>query len=330
MGLINDSDFVSSLDMLALDPEITKAAAAECITVDGPAGIAAQACDEVGQKLLLETQAFTGFLPPFAMPYNQTAAVLNLVGPSVNRARIALAQVIVGPQNPMESSIAKPSHVKRYGIYLALSLFYRAAFYRKANDRYDNKRKMYEDEIRKKYWPRLFNQGCPIVYKPMACPGAIHEYNTGIWGPANVSTVAGTNAGAAAYDVAISWVDNTKYISPALKGNAESAPSATVPAVNAAIGQVLQISIAGLNPPNGQAPLNLALGQSLVMPGSASGWNVYVGTAGGILYLQNAAPINIGTLSYKLPGAPVLSGYAADQGQYADAYFTMQKTLMRG
>lgn len=331
MALFNDADFVTSADMLALDPEVTKVATAEVITVDTPGGIAAQACNEVGQKLLTETQAFTGFMPPFMMPYNQTAAVLNLVGPTVNRSRVGLSQVIVSPANPQDSSLAGVSHLKRFAIYTALYLFYRAAFFKKLNDRYDMKRKMYEEEIRKKYWPRLWNQGTPIVYKPMACPGAIHEYNTGAWSNSNVTTVAGTNAnGTTLYDVAITWVDQTKYFGPTNKGNAESAPSARAAQISVATAQVLRVSIAGLNPPNGLTPINVQLGQGLVIPGNASGWNIYVGAPDGILYLQNATPIPIGTLAYSLSGAPVLSGYQADQGQYPDALFTMQKTLMRG
>lgn len=331
MALFNDADFISSADMLALDPEIQNVADAQTITVDGPAGIAAQACDEVGQKILLETQAFTGFMPPFAMPYNQTAAVLNLVGPTVNRSRIALSQVIISPSNPSEMSIAKPSHLKRYAIYVALQMFYRAAFFKKKDDRFDNKRKSFEEEIRKKYWPRFHGQGVPIAYKPMACPGAIHEFNVGNWSSSNVSTVAGVNANAtASYDVAITWVDNTAYVSPSIKGNLESAPSARAVAVSVPTSTVLQISIVGLNPPNGLAPLNVQLGQSLIVPGKASGWNVYVGAQGGTLYLQNSTPVAIATLTYTLPGPPTLSGYQADQGQFPDALFTMQRTLMRG
>jgi len=331
MSLFTDLDFVSSADMLALDPEITKVAAAEFITIDTPSGIAAQACDEVGQKILVEAQAFSGFMPPFAMPYNQTAAVLNLVGPTINRSRVTLNQVIVTGANPTETSVAKPSALKRYAIYFALYMFYRAAFYKKMNDRYDNKRKMYEAEIRKKYWPRLFNQGVPICYKPLACPGAIHEWNVGVWDVTRVSAVAGVNTNApTSYDVAITWVDNTRYLTPINKGNSESAPSARVSGFSVPTGDVLNIDISVLNPPNGMNPLNTALGQGLVIPGIASGWNIYVGTQGGTLYLQNSIPIPILTTAYSLPGAPVLSGYAADTGQYFDACFTLQKTLMRG
>jgi hypothetical protein len=329
--LFTDADFVNSADLLSLDPEVAKVSAAEGITVDSPAGIAAQACDEVGQKLLTEMQAFTGFMPPVAMPYNQTAAVINMVGPTVNRSRIALAQIVVTPPNPTQMAVSKPSALKRYTVYTALEMFYRAAFYKKTNDRYDNKRKMYAEEIRKKYWPRFFSQGVPIAYKPLACPGAIHEWNAGIWDSTRVSTVAGVNAGGTTLcDVVITWVDQTKYLLPTNKGNSESGPSAIVAGVSVTTATVLHIDISNLNPPNGLSPLNVSLGQGLVIPGNASGWNVYVGATGSTLYLQNATPIAIATKTYTLAGAPTLSGYQPDSGQYPDALFTMMKTLMRG
>lgn len=331
MSLFTDLDFVTSADMLALDPEVSKVATAESILIDSPAGIAAQACDEIGQKLLVDSQAFSGFMPPFAMPYNQTAAVLNLVGPTINRSRIALSQVVVSTANPTESSVAKPSSLKRYAIYMALRLFYRAAFFKKTNDRYDNKRKMYEEEIRRFYWPRFFNQGVPICYKPLACPGAVHEWNVGVWDSTRVSLAAGTNVNATTlYDVAVTWVDQTRYLSHQSKGNSESAPSARAAGISVTTANVLHVDISVLTPPNGLNPLNSALGQGLVIPGIASGWNVYVGLQGGALYLQNASPIAIGTTAYTLAGPPVLSGYQADSGQYPDAFFTLQKTLMRG
>ena len=224
------------------------------------------------------------------------------------------------------------SALKRYGIYVALYLFYRAAFYKKVNDRYDKKRQMFETEMCKKYWPRFLQQGAsPSPISPWPAPARSTNSTPSTWGPSNVTTVAGTNGNAAlSYDVAITWVDNSQYVSPAIKGNAESAPSAIAPAVSVATANVLQISIAGLNAPNGLAPLNVQLGQSLVVPGKASGWNVYVGSEGGTLYLQNATPIGIATLTYTPAGAPVLSGYQADNGQFPDALLTQMKTLMRG
>lgn len=326
MALFLDANFVSSADLIRLDPEVTKVAQAEQIQIDTTDGIAAQACDEVGQKILSENQAFTGFLPPFAQPYTQTAAVINLVGPSVNRARIPLSQIVVS--SPLDATL---SGLKRYAVYSALVLFYRAAFYKKVNDRYDNKRKMYEEEIRKKYWPRFYNQGCPIVNRPLAAPGALHEFQAGVWDASRLSLVAGTNPATANYDVAITWVDQSKYVSPSVKGNAESGASALLSAFQITAANVLQVDITPLNPPNGQAPVNVMLGQGLIVPGNATGWNLYVGASGaGTLFLQNAAPIPVATKQYIMLGAPVLSGAILDAGQWPESYLTMQRTLFRG
>jgi hypothetical protein len=332
--LFTDADFISSADLTSIDPEVVDISRAEKIVLDSSlgaaSGINAQACDEVGQRLLQETQAFSGFMPPFAMPYNQTAAVLNLVGPTVNRSRISLSQIVVSGVNPTELSSAKMSALKRYAVYEALVMFYRAAYYRKTTDRYEKRMQLYENEVRRKHWPRFFNQGVPVVYKPLAAPGAIHEYNAGVWNSTNVATVVGVNIlTAATYDVAITWVDDTKYVSPTSKGNAESSVSARITGP-VATSNVLQVSIAGLNAPNGLAPLNVSLGQGLVIPGTASGWNVYCGSQGATLYLQNSTPIDIATKTYTFAGAPVLTGFPADSGQYPDAHFTLQKTLMRG
>jgi hypothetical protein len=326
MALFNDADFISSADLLIIDPEVPIVAKANHIQLDTPQGICAMACDEVGQKLLSETQAFQGFLPPFATPYTQTAAVINLVGPAVNRSRIPLSQIVVS--SPTDATL---SSLKRFAVYTALELVYRAAVYSKVNDRYQKKREDFQNEIRKKYWPRLYNQGCPVVFKPLAAPGALHEFQAGVWSTANLAAVGGTNALVTAnYDVAITWVDQSLYQNPANKYNAESGGSALAAAFSLPTANVLQVSIAGLNPPNGQAPINVALGQGIVVPGNATGWNLYVGQSGSTLYLQNATPIPIATQLYTMPGAPVLSGYTLLQGQYPDQYLTMARMIMRG
>jgi len=95
-------------------------------------------------------------------------------------------------------------------------------------------------------------------------------------------------------------------------------------------GNVIQVSISNLNAPNGLSPINVGLGQGLIIPGSASGWNIYAGSQGGPLYLQNSTPIPILTTSYTFAGPPVLAGYVPDSGQYCEAKMTMQLMVMRG
>ena len=340
--LFTDSDWITGQDLKQIDPLVTAVAKTEQIVLDTQPGaivgglnqaegICAAAAAEVGQKIQSVTNAFSGYQPPFAMPYNQSMAVINIVGPSVERQRISLSQVVVSNPSP-----GLWSPFKRWGVYEALALFYRTASIRKQNDLYEKRRDYYEDEIRKRYWPRAFKIGCPVVNKPMARPGASHEYNAGIWSADNVNMVAGSNADAnTAYDVAITYVDQSLYLSQPTSANANARMNAESEisqriSVLVQTDEVITISIAGLNPPNGQAPINVSLGQGLVVPLNATGWNVWIGQTNGPLWLQNASPIPITTLEYTLTGPPVLSGFGWLGGQFPDAYWTMQQTLMRG
>ena len=334
MAILTDAEWVTGQDLAALDSEVATIATNEVppIPLDavagGPPGICQNACDECGRFLMGVGQAFSGFMPPFMMPYNQTAATIQMVAPSVNRTRYALSQIVVS--SPLPGYL---SDLKRWAAYTAIWMFYREAFYRRMNDRYEKKMLMYEKEIRNKYWPRVWNNGIPVSNTPLVCPGAIHEFNAGFWGQSNVTATAGMNANVLAqYDVAITWVDQSKYVSPSNNGNAESGPSA-VQQLDVPPNQVIAISIAGLNPPNGTSPVNVSLGLGVVTPGNATGWNVYVAATNAVpyyMYLQNAVPIPIASLSYTLAGAPVLTGNILMPGQLPDSYQTIQSLVMRG
>jgi len=311
MAIWTDSDFIDSQDMAGLDSEVVTVAQAENppIVLDAIAGqlapsLCQSAVDECGRFVMNQGQAFSGFMPPFMMPYNQTAAVIQMVGPSVNRTRYSLSQIVVSA--PLAGYM---SDLKCWAVYCALYQFYRTAFYRRMNDRYEKKMEMFEREIKLKYWPRVWNTGMPISNTPLVCPGAVHEFNAGTWGPSNVSSTAGTNVNAAGeYDVAITWVDQSKYVSPSSNGNAESGPSAAM-------------------------TILVSLGLGVITPGNATGWNVYVGVTDSVPYymwLQNPVPIPIGTLSYTLAGPPVLSGSILMSGQLPDSYQTLQGFFMRG
>jgi hypothetical protein len=144
-----------------------------------------------------------------------------------------------------------------------------------------------------------------------------------------VTTAAGAGTNTSDdFDIAITWVDLTRYKSQAQKGNCESAPSAPVTAKLPATGNVFVVSIAGLNPPvSGQPASTLPL--CVVPYGNAAAWNVYVGKKGCPLYLQNSEPIPLATASYALSGDPVLSGYTADEGQFAEQYYSFQNIVQR-
>lgn len=322
--IFTDADFVTQADLASLDFELPKVAQAEQITVEA---ICTQACQEIGNRILTKMAGFAGTLPPFVAPYSQTAAALNLVGPSVQRPRVSLSQIVT---NSTFAGTASWAPIKRAAAYKTLEMFYRNAFYRKMNDRYEKRMLLFAKELRLQHWPAFFNQGCPTVNQPMVAPGAIYEPGVGVWSASNLTTVAGTNGNAStAYDVAVTWLDSRYYASPLAKGNSESAPSATA-SVTVATANVIRASIAGLTAPNGTTPPTIPQGQGLFTPLIASHWNVYVGVSGGTLYLQNASPIAYATKTYTLAGAPVLSGNAADQGQVATSNQTMQNLMFRG
>jgi hypothetical protein len=335
MAIWTDSDFIDSQDMNGLDSEVSSVADSESppIVLDAISGQSApslcqSAIDECGRFVMNQGQAFSGFMPPFMAPYNQTAAVIQMVGPSVNRTRYSLSQIVVSA--PLTAYM---SDLKCWVVYCALYQFYRTAFYRRMNDRYERKMDMFASEIKLKYWPRVWNTGMPISNTPLVCPGAVHEFNAGTFGPSNVSSVAGVNLNALAqYDVAITWVDQSKYVSPTNNGNAESGPSAAM-TIEVPSSQAIQVGIAGLNPPNGTSPVNVSLGLGVITPGNATGWNVYVGVTDSVPYfmwLQNSVPIPIKTLTYTLSGPPVLQGNSLMPGQLPDSYQTLQSLIMRG
>jgi hypothetical protein len=316
MSLLIDDDHITLSDLLAIDPEVSEIADAEGITVEGDVSIARQAWDECADVLLENMQSFGGDL------IGWPGTLSTYGGFGVTRPRVRLNQIIVSAQYGR-----RISQLRRWMIYRALVLFYRAASNRRVSDRYTDKHdRMVEDA--KRSWRSLWASGLPIVALPLACPGATHEVLAGDWGNGNLAFVDGGTEAETSYSVAITWVDATQYVSPANKGNAESGPSriltATIPA-----NKRLQVNISGLVPP-GSVAIRRGLADGPYIARTASHWNVYVGTLGGVLYLQNASPVPVGTSSYTLAGAPVLSGYTVDAGQVPDANFTFQRTIQRG
>lgn len=304
MALFTDEDFVSLADMLAIDPEVSDVADAESIVVEGDGGVIRQAWDECANVLLDKMQAFGGAIEG-----------------GRNSAQVFLTQIVAS-----DVYARKQSALQRWLLYSALMLFYRAAGNRVSNDRYAEKHGQYSEDI-KRHWKVLWRRGLPIVLEPLPCPGSLHERNAGTWDQAAVSAVAGGSATLATYEVAVTYVDGSRYATPASKGNAESGPSRilayTVPA-----NYLLRVDISGLVAPDGTAyqrtPADGAFGLL-----KATGWNIYAGLPGQPLYLQNASPVAIGTKVHTLAGAPMLSGYALDPGQVPDANFTFYNLIER-
>lgn len=320
MALLIDSDFVCQSDMLAIDPELSDVADAEQITIAGDDSIVRQMWDECADTLTAEMQAFGGDI--IAWP----GSITTYGAFGISRPRVRLNQIVV-------SSVygRRDSTLKRWMIYRALVLFYRAASNRHGNDRYEMKWERFKGEVADA-WKLLWANGLPYVAVPLAAPGALHDYFAGYWSTANIAYVPGGSAAQASYNVAITWVDQTSgYANPLNKNNAESGPSAylsaTVPA-----DELLQVSILGLNPPSTAQQPNRGIAEGPYVTRQATGWNIYVGAAAdnnGLMYLQNAVPIPITTTSYTL-AAITLAGSLLQPGQVPDANYAFMKTLQRG
>lgn len=339
--LWTDARFVTTADLLTVDPEVLDVATAENIVIDGTSGIAQRTIEIGQQQLLAQMQRFGGYLSSGLVSANHLAAVFNVGGPGVNRTRILMSQVVAWDQfTPV---------VKTWMLYKTLEKFFHAAFSRTLNDRYAAKMKQYAADERFEHWPNLKNIGLPIVYRYMNTPGAVNERHAGTWGSSNVTYSAVGGALGGTFDVAVTFVDQTFYINAANKYNAESCPSATV-TITVPAGNAISVNLDGLIPPN--AGSNAAdMAQALATPLNASGWNIYAAPTGTPLVLQNSAPIptpplgsttyygNSGyantvplsnTTPYVLAGDPATGVVYADQGQFADAYFTCQDVLQRG
>lgn len=322
MALFSDSDVITSAaDLAQIDSEVPKVASAESITVDGAGGIIRQTWAEAKNELLRAQQLYNTWYGASSLAGGGSWAVLSASYTAASIPRVKPSQIVVS------SAYADDvSSVQTWLAYLALKNFYRAAANRKIKDRYDTKFVRYTAAAATA-WGTLRANGLPIVFRPLECPGALHAVNAGTWGAASVSGVSGGSGGAAAYDVAITYVDQTQYISPAVKGNGESGPGALI-TFSLAASHFLSISIAGLNPPDG-APDQVGIADGQVVPLNASGWNIYAAVTGGVLTLQNATPIAIAAQTYAFAGAPTTAGAALGSGQFPDRNLFFQRTLNR-
>lgn len=311
--LFTDNDLLAASDLTALDSEVSDVAAAEELIVEGEGSILRQAWEECANEILGRMDAFGGQLL-------FSGGTLGSFGG--RRSQVYLTQIVAS-----DAYARKLSALQRWVLYRALVLFYRAAMNRTVNDRHALKLAQYENDAAQ-HWKALWRRGLPVALAPLPCPGALHEWNSGTWDGTNVLGVSGGSSPEATYTVAITWVDASRYQSTAAKNNGESGPS-KVMAFTLPANQLLRVNIASLRPPNG-VPAARTPADGAFSTLAASGWNVYVGSYDGPLYLQNAQPVPVATLEYTLAGAPVLSGAVLDPGQVPDTNFTFANTLQRG
>lgn len=313
MALLVDNDVITLSDLIALDPEAPAIADAEGIVLEGAGSVIRQAWEECAAKLIDSIQQFgSGYT---------TSEQLWTGLISASRPRVQPNQIVV--DNPYGLSA-----VRRWLAQQGLVQLYSAAANKRANDRYSEKLDAARQVLGSR-WRTLWSTGLPYVASPIACPGAAHEPDAGEFTESNTASVAGgAGAEAVTYEVAITWVDGSVYISQLVKNNAESGPSKRVSCTVAA-NQLLRVNITGLTPP-GSVAWQHGTADGIRRSRVATGWNCYVGSVGGQMYLQNATPIPIATDTYTLAAAPVLSGYRLGTGQYADANLPFQATLQRG
>jgi hypothetical protein len=314
---------MSVLDLISIDPEVGKIAMTESIRLDGSEGMIRRGLSETALELSSVLQSFGNLFSPASgeIPYGHMTAVRNTgVAQLYSQQRAHFSQIVVSGIYNGESS-----PLKQYVAYAVLAYFYRAAVERKTVDRYQVKLDRLQRDIEFKYLPFLMNTGMPVVNQPLACPGAKLEPGAGVWSAANISSVSGGTDAAADYDVAVSYTGRS-YVSQSDRKNAESALSEII-RFSLPINSRLAVSIASLTPPTATQPTSSnQLGGYTRL--AATGWNIWVGTAGGTLYLQQANPI--ATASFTFDAAPVLSGPVSHDGQDPDGRMIIGRALFRG
>lgn len=323
--LLTDSDILTETWLNSLDPDIGILTTKELTgipPIEGDNSIIRQTALHACHIIIENVQAFSGYLTAPGAGDPAASFIANTYNTALDRSRISAHQVVAMEPEPTRSLVAY------WMQYEALFRFFRAIALRKADDRFAMKRDEYKAES-KVAWQRLTNTGFPLQVSPLACPGALREYQNGVWSASNVTAGgSGSHETGNTYQVAITYTGQP-YVSWAKQNSAESAGS-PLQTIQTAAGQTITVSIASLSPPSGLNP-NLSNPDVLYSPMSATGWNVYVALAGGSpLLLQNLTPIPIGTASYTLPDAPVLTGgQTLGLGQPPSNYFAFLRTMSR-
>lgn len=328
---ITDADAVSVADLEAVDPEVLTLAnqVKNGTPLVGPESIIRQANDHACHEITAKFQGYSGYLVSGPGGFaNHLAAITNNYSTTISRPRMRLNQIVSVEPDPSKRL------VKNWIKYLSLQFFYRSVYHRfmgsgnkgTNDDRLAYKMYAYEEEA-KNSWNRLEWAGLPLVLVPLCAPGAVREYQAGVWSASNVTAGgSGSLETGNQYDVVITWTGLT-YQSYKQPMNSESAPSA-IQSVQTAAGQYLTVSIATLNPPNGIMP-NVGVSDGAYSPMPALGWNIYAGVSGGPLYLQTSSPIPIATTSYTFSEVPGVNSMTVGVGQAPDFNYAFNRVLQR-
>lgn len=304
--LFTDIEPVTSADIYAMDAQAADIAASESITVDGPMSVCQRARDYCSTKLLGRLKTFESWpnQDMFPVAMLQTIYSQSPIG-SESRPKISTAQMV------LIDDVNQWSNLKQWLVAEAAVRLYQAAVGNNLQDQFKAKLLMYTNDIRKQYWPAMQHLGIPVVMGPLARPAAKYERNSGTWGSANVVAVSGALTGS--YDVAITYVDQSIYVSYLNPKNAESGPTDTLTIALAT--QSIQLVFTSLVPPNGAAPLEWL---GVYKPLTATGINIYAAVSGQPLRLQNSVPLPIATTSFTFSPSAGLA--PAGTGQHRNIY----------
>ncbi|GAC1700078.1 MAG: hypothetical protein NVS9B4_00810 [Candidatus Acidiferrum sp.] len=328
MSLFTDSDFVTSTSLSAIDGELSKNVIGNAqlgVTLEGPNSVIRRTIEEAGALILAKFQSYSGYLIGGGTSAHYLAVNATGGNNAINRPRIRLAQVVAIDPDPSRV------HLRRWLEYRCLAATFRAVFRRntaKDQDRYAVKVNDYDQEA-KSAAAALWSVGLPVITigGPLDCPGAIRQAYAGAF-----TANAVTHGGAGSTDTGGPWYcaityTGALYVSPTVKGNAESGPSATQ-LVTTANGERITLSIAALTPPDGTMLTGNADGIYVRM--AATGWNVYVGATADTMRLQNAAPIALTSTTYTLTDAPTATGARMTSGQFSTSSYASSNIVARG
>lgn len=316
--LWTDAIFITPDDLTEVDPDVMNVA--ESQDIDLPT-ITQRAIEEAGNYLEGLLVSFATYISSNDLSANHLAAVFYTGSQPNQRRRVTSEQLVVTGRNATFWS-----EIKQWAVNRVLIRFYRSAGNRAEGDRYLEKMDRFKKADVLEYLPALKFSGIPIVYRPMPTPGAIMARNAGTWA-AGQAVQAGCVA-VGQYDVTITYVDYSKWVSPANDGNLQSNPAATK-SVTLVSGNALTVDITALNPPTGSVyPDMLARGYTVTA--NASHYNVWAGQHNGVMYLQNPALIPITQKTFALTADPAAAGFTVGIGQYVEAFLAIQDLIQRG
>lgn len=321
--LWTDADFITTEDLLSVDPDVSETASSLGINLTGPKGMIRVGIVDAGRKLENALISFTTFISSNDLSANHLNAVFFTGVQPNQRRRITLDQIVVSGR-----SRSFDSDIKQWAMNRVLIRFYLAASNQSEDDRYTNRLEQFKKQDQLEYWPQLVQSGMPFVYRPMPAPGAVQYRSPGAWSTSQ-SILGGTTA-AGQFTVGITYVDLSKYRGSDNPANAEG-DAGVLQTLTLVSGNGIAIDITRLNPPTGIIPPS-ELARGFVVPLNASGWNVYVGAGDGTapMYLQNDTPLPIATKTYALAGDPTTTGVELGIGQYVESLMATQNSIQRG